>query len=171
MSAISLVSKRTINIISILLPLAVAGLFGIKIEGYDLSFLPPVYAGINGLTAIILTLAVIQIKKGNRKGHERLIKGAMALSLLFLTMYIAYHITSESTSFGGEGYIKYAYYFILITHIILSVVVIPFVLYAYLFGSTNQLEKHKKIVRYSFPLWLYVAISGVIVYIMISPYY
>ena len=163
--------KRLILFTSIILPLAVAALFGIKIEGFDFSFLPPIYASVNAVTSVVLITAVIQIKKKNIQLHEKLIKLAMALSITFLLMYVAYHITSESTTFGGEGTIKMIYYFILISHILLSVIIIPLVLYAYLYGSTRQVEKHRKLVRFAFPLWLYVTISGVVVYLMIAPYY
>lgn len=163
--------KSLIITLSIVIPLAVATLFKVKIEGINLTFLPPIYAAINGLTAIALMFAVKAIKKGNRVLHEKLIKTSMVFSVLFLLMYVAYHMTSESTSFGGEGIIKPIYFFILISHIILSVAVIPLVLFSYLYGITSSLEKHKKIVKYAFPLWLYVAISGVVVYLMISPYY
>lgn len=163
--------KKLILIASIVLPLAVAALFGIKIDGIDLSFLPPVYASINGLTAIVLIGALAAVKQKKYELHEKLIKTCMGLSIAFLLMYVAYHITSESTQYGGEGTIKYIYFFILITHILLSVIIIPLVLYAFMFGFLKQLDKHKRIVRFAFPLWLYVAISGVIVYIMISPYY
>jgi putative membrane protein len=98
-------------------------------------------------------------------------KFAIALSVLFLIMYIAYHMTSDSTKFGGEGFVKYTYYFILLTHILLSIIVIPFVLITYVRAITNNIEKHKKIAKITFPLWLYVATTGVIVFIMISPYY
>ena len=163
--------KRIILIVSIILPIAVAALFMIKIDGYNLSFLPTIYASINGLTAIGLLAALIAVKQKNFILHERIIKFCMALSVLFLLLYVTYHATSESTHFGGEGSVKYIYYFILITHVILSIAVIPFVLYSFLFGITKQLEKHKKLVRFAFPLWLYVAVSGVVVYLMISPYY
>ncbi|MBL4654072.1 MAG: DUF420 domain-containing protein [Flavobacteriales bacterium] len=163
--------KRLILFISIILPIAVAALFGVKIEGYDLSFLPPIYASVNGLTAITLISALVAVKLKNYELHKKLIKLCMGLSVSFLLMYVSYHATSETTHFGGEGSIKYIYFFILITHILLSIAVIPFVLYAFMYGATNQLEKHKKLVRFSFPLWLYVAISGVVVYLMISPYY
>jgi len=136
-----------------------------------LGFLPPIYATINGITALVLILAVVQIKKGNRKYHERLMKMAMILSVIFLMLYIAYHMTSDSTKFGGEGAIKYVYYFILVTHIVLSIIVIPFVLITFVRGISGQFTRHKKIAKITFPLWLYVAISGVIVYLMISPYY
>jgi putative membrane protein len=96
---------------------------------------------------------------------------AILCSVVFLVMYVAYHMTSDSTKFGGEGNIKYVYFFILITHIILSIIVIPFVLITYVRAITNNIEKHKKIAKITFPLWLYVAVSGVVVYIMISPYY
>ncbi len=164
--------NKWIVTLSITIPLVVAVLFGIKIPNVaPLSFLPPIYAAINGVTAVILILAVFQIKKGNRKYHERLMKTAILCSVLFLLMYIAYHMTSDSTKFGGQGTIKYVYYTVLISHIILSVVVIPFVLITYVRAITNNFERHKKIARITFPLWLYVAVSGVVVYIMISPYY
>ena len=136
-----------------------------------LKFLPPIYATINGITAIILVMAVYYIKKGKRNIHEYLIKICIALSLCFLVMYIAYHITSDPTSFGGEGAIKYIYYFILISHILLSITVIPFVLFSYIRAITGDFQRHRKIAKITFPIWLYVAVTGVIVYIMISPYY
>ncbi len=136
-----------------------------------LKFLPPIYATINGITAIILVMAVYYIKKGKRNIHEYLIKICIALSLCFLVMYIAYHITSDPTSFGGEGAIKYMYYFILISHILLSITVIPFVLFSYIRAITGDFQRHRKIAKITFPIWLYVAVTGVIVYIMISPYY
>lgn len=164
--------NRLIWILSIVIPIAVAALFGIRIPGVErLGFLPPIYATINGLTAIILILAVIQIKKGNRKSHERLMKIAISFSVIFLLLYITYHMTSDSTKYGGEGTLKYVYYFVLLTHIVLSIVIIPFVLITFVRGITGQFERHKRIAKITFPLWLYVAISGVVVYLMISPYY
>lgn len=163
--------RKMIVALSVLIPVAVAALFRIKIPGYDLSFLPPIYASINGLTAILLVAAVIAIKNNNRARHEILMKSCIVLSGLFLVMYVAYHITSESTTFGGEGIIRYAYYFILVTHILLSVVVIPFVLFTFSRALSGNFERHKALAKFTFPIWLYVAITGVIVYIMISPYY
>ncbi|MDG1398886.1 MAG: DUF420 domain-containing protein [Polaribacter sp.] len=168
--------KKIITALSIIIPIAVAALFGVNLRklGFDvepLTFLPPIYASINGLTAVLLILAVVAIKKGNRKLHEQLNTTAIACSLLFLLMYIAYHMTSDSTSFGGEGVVKYVYYFILITHIVLSVIVIPFVLLTYMKAKLTNFVEHRKIAKKTFPLWLYVAITGVIVYVMISPYY
>ncbi|AFL80371.1 putative membrane protein [Aequorivita sublithincola DSM 14238] len=159
-------------ILSITIPLAVAALFSVKIPGVErLGFLPPIYATINGITALILVTAVFQIRKGNRKLHERLMKTAIGCSVLFLILYIIYHMTSDSTTYGGEGILKYIYFFILITHILLSIIVIPFVLITYVRAISGQFYKHRKIARITYPLWLYVAISGVVVYIMISPYY
>ena len=164
--------NKLIVIVSILLPLAVAALFGVKIPNVEpLSFLPPIYASINGLTAILLVSAVIAIKNGNQKLHEGIMKTCLVLSMLFLGMYIAYHMTSDSTSFGGEGSIKMIYLFILITHIVLSIAIIPLVLITTVRALTKQFAQHKKIAKITFFLWLYVAISGVVVYVMISPYY
>lgn len=163
--------NKWILILSIAIPLVVAILFGVKIDAELPIFLPPIYASINALTALLLVIAFLAIRSGKRKLHENLMKTCIVLSVLFLIMYVAYHMTSDSTKFGGEGTIKYLYFFILITHIFLSIAVIPFVLITYVRAITNNIERHKKIARITFPLWLYVAVSGVIVYILISPYY
>lgn len=164
--------NRLITIVSIVIPAVVAALFGIKIPNIEpLSFLPPIYASINGLTAILLIWAVLAIKRGNRKLHQRLMLSCIALSLLFLLMYVAYHMSSDSTTFGGQGFIKYVYFFILISHILLSIVVIPLVLKTYARAYLGEFERHRKLAKVTFPIWLYVAVSGVIVYLMISPYY
>ncbi len=161
--------NRLITILSIVLPLAIAGLFGVKLDIELPIFLPPIYATTNAITAIVLIFAVIAIKKGNRIVHEKLIKTAMLLSILFLVMYVLYHMTSNSTSYEGTS--KRIYFFILISHIILSIAVIPFVLITYMRAKLGKFPEHKKIAKITFPLWLYVAITGVVVYIMISPYY
>lgn len=164
--------NKWVVVLSIAIPLVVAALFGIKIPNVEpLTFLPPIYASINAFTALILVLAFMAIRRKNIQLHKKLMKIAIVLSALFLGMYMAYHMTSDSTKFGAEGLIKYLYYFILITHILMSIVVIPFVLITFVRAITNNIERHKKIARITFPLWLYVAISGVLVYIMISPYY
>ncbi|WP_178987376.1 DUF420 domain-containing protein [Winogradskyella schleiferi] len=168
--------NKWIVVLSIVIPLAVAALFGVNLRelGFDvqpLTILPPIYATINGFTAIVLVIAFIAIKNKKIVLHENLMTTAIWSSVVFLVLYVAYHMTSDSTKFGGEGIIRYIYYFILVTHILLSVVIIPFVLVTYVRAITNNIEKHKKIARITFPLWLYVAISGVVVYVMISPYY
>lgn len=164
--------NKWIVILSIAIPIVVAALFGIKIPNVEpLTFLPPIYATINAITALVLVLAFLAITNGKRKRHERLMKFAIVLSVAFLIMYVAYHMTSDSTKYGGEGVIKYVYYIILILHILMSIIIIPFVLITYVRAITNDFERHKKIARITFPLWLFVAVSGVVVYIMISPYY
>ena len=164
--------KKFITIVSIVIPIAVAALFGVKIPNVEpLSFLPPIYASINGFTAVLLIASVVAIKNGKRKLHEQLNTTAIICSALFLVMYVAYHMTSDSTKFGGEGMIKYVYFFILITHILLSIVIIPFVLITFMRARLGNFPEHKKIAKITFPLWLYVAVTGVVVYLMISPYY
>ncbi|MEX2484806.1 MAG: DUF420 domain-containing protein [Brumimicrobium sp.] len=161
--------RKWIIALSIVIPLAVALLFGIKIEGVDFSFLPPIYATINGITAVVLIAALVAIKAKNINLHQRLIQTALLLSLLFLVAYVLYHITSDSTPYGGEW--STLYFIILISHIVLSIVVIPIVLFTYLFAWQGNYERHKKWTRFAFPIWLYVAITGVVVYWMISPFY
>ena len=175
MQEASLKEKRYnqwITIVSIVIPLVVALLFGYKIPNAEpLSFLPPIYATTNGITAVLLVLAVIAIKNGKRKRHQNLMTTCIVLSALFLIMYVAYHMTSESTKYGGEGFLRYIYFFILITHITLSIVIIPLVLKTYSKAYLKDFEAHRKWARYTFPIWLYVAVTGVVVYFMISPYY
>jgi putative membrane protein len=163
--------QKLIIALSIILPLAVAVLFKVKIPGYDLSFLPPIYASINGLTAVLLIIAVVAIKNNKRKLHETLMKTCIGLSAVFLVMYVLYHMTSDSTPYGGEGPIRIVYYIILISHILLSVIVVPFVLFTFSMALSGNFERHKALAKFTFPIWLYVAITGVIVYLMISPYY
>ncbi|MEN8125611.1 MAG: DUF420 domain-containing protein [Bacteroidota bacterium] len=163
--------NKLIIILSIAIPLVIAVLFGIKIEVKLPVFLPPIYASINALTAVILLFAVRAIKNNKKDLHERLMKTAIIFSVVFLVLYIAYHMTSDSTTYEGEGLLQYIYYIILISHILLSIIVIPFVLITFIRAITNDFEKHKKIAKIAFPLWLYVAISGVLVYLMIAPYY
>ena len=168
--------NKWIVLLSIAIPLAVAVLFKVKLKdfGFDvapLTFLPPIYATVNGITAVLLVAAVLAIKNGNRKRHELLMKLAIGCSVAFLVMYVAYHMTADSTKYGGEGILKYVYFFILITHIFLSIAVIPLVLITYVRALASKFDKHKKIAKITFPIWLYVAVTGVIVYLMISPYY
>ena len=163
--------NKWIVVLSIVIPLVIAVLFKVKIDVALPVFLPPIYASINAATAILLVIAVWAIKNKKRVLHEQLMKTAIICSVIFLVLYVLYHMTSESTKFGGEGTIKYIYLFILLSHILLSIVVIPFVLITYVKAITGNFEKHKKIAKFTFPLWLYVAVSGVVVYLMISPYY
>ena len=177
--------KNAILIVSIAIPLAVAVLFSVKIDGFDLTFLPPIYASLNGLTAIGLVLALVAIKFKKIKIHQRIIQSCLSFSILFLLLYVLYHMTSDSTKYGdinGNGILESAealavsdtrgiYFFILVSHIFLSLVVIPLVLFTYKFAWEGNYERHKKWTRFAFPIWLYVAITGVVVYYMISPFY
>ena len=164
--------KIIITILSIVIPIVVAALFEYKLPNVaPLTFLPPIYATINGLTAVLLIAAVIAIKNGNKSLHEKLNVTAIVCSVLFLVMYVAYHMTSDSTTYGNEGFIRYLYYFILVSHIILSIVIIPLVLVTLMYAKLEDFTRHRKIARITFPLWLYVAVTGVVVYLMISPYY
>ena len=182
--------NKYIIAVSIVIPTVVAVLFAVKLKDFGinvepLSFLPPIYATINGITAVVLISAVLAIKKGNRKAHERLMTFAISLSLAFLVMYVAYHMTADSVKFGDLnndgildeiekakiGGIRFLYYFILLTHILLSIAIIPLVLISYVRAIGEQFDRHRKIARITFPLWLYVAVTGVVVYLMISPYY
>lgn len=163
--------NKLILAVSIVIPLVVALLFGIKLDYKLPVFLPPVYAAINAITAVLLIASLIAVKNGKIKLHEGLNKTAITLSLLFLVMYVLHHMTSESVKYPENGLLRYVYLFILFSHIILSVTVIPLVLISYVRAITGQINLHKKIVKFAYPIWLYVAITGVVVYFMISPYY
>ena len=164
--------KPLITIVSIAIPLVVAILFRVRIPNVEpLRMLPPIYATINGITALLLITALWAIKNKRIALHETLMKVSIFLSLLFLVMYVAYHMTSDSTPYGGEGFIRYVYFFILITHIILSIGIIPMVLITYVRAISKHFGAHKKIARITFPIWLYSAITGVVVYLLIAPYY
>lgn len=176
--------------ISIVIPVVVALLFSVKLKdfGYNvqpLSFLPPIYATINGITALVLIAAVTSIRNGKRKLHELLMTTAISLSALFLVMYVAYHMSAEATVFGDVnhdgvleisenmnlGIIRYIYLFLLMSHILLSIIIIPLVLVTYVRALAQRFDRHKKIAKITFPIWLYVAVTGVVVYLMIAPYY
>ncbi len=168
--------NKWILVLSILIPVVVAMLFSVKLKDFGinvepLTFLPPIYASINALTAVVLIVGVMAVRRGHRKTHEYLMKFAIGLSAAFLLMYVAYHMTADSTPFGGKGAIRYAYFFILLSHIFLSVAIIPLVLISFVRALAQRFDRHRKIARIAYPLWLYVAISGVLVYLMIAPYY
>lgn len=178
--------RKLIIALSVIIPVAVAALFGIKILNPMFSFLPHIYAVINGLTAVFLLAALVAVKKKKFALHENLIKTSMGLSVLFLLLYVLYHITSNTTLFGDvdhngivdgnealliSEFALVTYYTILISHIFLSVAVIPLVLFTYLYAWEGNYAKHRKWTKFAWPIWFYVAVSGVIVYWMISPYY
>ena len=166
--------NRLINILAVAIPLVVAVLLGIR-QKVDLGswtkVLPHVNAVINSLTAVLLVMGLLFIQNKNIAAHRRSMTAAFVLGSLFLVSYVLYHLSNESTPFGGEGLIRPIYYFLLISHIVMSVVVVWFVLRAVYFAYSNQIAEHKKTVRWAFPIWLYVSITGVVVYLLISPYY
>jgi len=166
------VAKKLITIVSIAVPVVVAILFGVRLPNVEpLSFLPPIYSSINGLTALLLIVALWSIKAKKITLHQNIMKTCIALSLSFLLMYVAYHMTSDSTPFGGEGIIRTVYFILLVSHILLSIIIIPLVLHTYLRAYLKDFQGHKKLARITFPIWFYVAVTGVVVYLMISPYY
>ncbi len=167
-------SMTLINVLSVVIPVVVAILLGIRQKvdiGAWTKVLPHIIGAINTLTSVLLLYGLYLIKQKQIERHRRVMTGAFLLGALFLVCYVLYHLTNPSTTFGGEGFIKYIYYFILISHICLSLVVLPLVLRAYFFAWTKQFERHKKLTRYAFPIWLYVSMTGVIAYLMIKPYY
>ncbi|MGM7703165.1 DUF420 domain-containing protein [Pseudalkalibacillus sp. Hm43] len=139
--------------------------------GFDIKILPLLNAIFNSFTFVFLLAALWFVLRKNIKLHRRFIFAAFTTTALFLVSYVSYHYLAESTTYGGEGPLKYIYYFILITHIILAAVIVPLALLSLVRGLTMQVEKHRKIARWTMPLWLYVSLTGVLVYILISPYY
>jgi putative membrane protein len=164
-----------IGILSVVIPVVVAILMFIpqtgKLGDLNVSFLPHLNAVLNSATALALILGFIFIRNGKKQYHITAMITAFVLSSVFLVSYVIYHYQAPSTRFLGEGFIRGVYFFILLTHIILAAVVVPFVLLSIYFGISKQYQKHRKIVKWTFPIWLYVAVTGVIVYLMISPYY
>ncbi len=164
-----------IGVLSVVVPILVAILLFMpqffKLSDYDFSFLPHFHAILNSGTALCLIAGLLFIKKGNQIGHKSVMYAAFALSSIFLLSYVTYHSQAESVKYGGEGMIRTIYFIILISHIVLSAIVLPLILLSIYFAVTKRFEKHKKFVKFSYPIWLYVAISGVLVYAFLQPYY
>lgn len=163
-----------IFVVSLLIPIVVVFLY-LMPKGWDVGeeilILPKLNALINGVTTLVLITAFIAIRKKNIKLHRNLMLTALGLSLLFLTSYVTYHALTESTPYGGEGALRTLYFVILISHILLAIAIVPLVLITFVHALTERFDKHKKIARITLPIWLYVTITGVIVYLMIAPYY
>lgn len=140
-------------------------------EGFDLDFLPAVHAMLNSLVAVLLVVGLVMIKRGNVRLHKMAVSAAMVCSALFLVCYVAYHFTTEETNFGGEGVMRTIYFGILISHIVLAAVSLPFILLTWMYGFTNQFSEHRSMSKLVFPVWLYVAVTGPICYLMLRPYY
>ncbi len=166
--------NRVINVIAVVVPLLVAVLLGVR-QKIDLGTwtkaLPHINGIINSLTSVLLVLGLYYIRRRNIGRHRQVMTTAFTLGSLFLVSYVLYHLSNESTSFGGTGGIRTVYFFLLISHIVLSVVVVWFVLRAVYFAYTGQISAHRRVVRWAYPIWLYVSVTGVVVYLMIKPYY
>ncbi|AKD57791.1 DUF420 domain-containing protein [Spirosoma radiotolerans] len=167
-------ANQVITVLSLAIPIAVAILLGIR-QKVDLgpwtTYLPHLNGIINSITSVLLIVGFYFIRQKNIVAHKRTMLAAFSFGALFLVSYVLYHLTNESTPFGGQGWIRPVYYFLLVSHIVLSVVVVWFVLRAVYFALSGQISRHKKTVKYAFPIWLYVSVTGVIVYLLIRPYY
>ena len=163
--------------LSVIIPIVVAFLmlfpnvFHIASENYDFSSLPFFHAVLNGSTAILIFTGFVLIKNKKTELHKATMLSAFSLSSIFLVSYVISKITNEPVLFGGEGMIRDIYFFILISHILLSIPVLPLALFSIYRAMTGEIEKHKSIVKWTFPIWMYVAITGVLVYLLMSPYY
>ncbi len=159
-------------VVSVVVLLLVGLMRRVKFDlGIDFHFLPPLHASLNALTAVILLLALYFIKNKQIENHRKAIYAAMVCSALFLVSYVLYHFTTPETRFGGEGAIRTVYFILLITHVVLAAAILPFILLTFNRAYTAQYERHKKMARWVFPLWLYVAITGPVCYLMLKPYY
>jgi putative membrane protein len=139
--------------------------------GFDVHVLPLVNAILNSLTTVFLISALVAIKRKNVRVHRRFIYAAFTTTGLFLVTYLAYHSLSESTRYGGDGVLRGVYYFVLLTHIVLAALIVPLALVTFFRGINDRVAEHRAIAKWTMPLWLYVSVTGVIVYVMISPYY
>ncbi|PZF74474.1 DUF420 domain-containing protein [Taibaiella soli] len=167
-------ARLLILVVSFVVFAAVALLSKFKLE-VDLGFNPHLFATfnavINTMVSILLVAALIAVKKKNYEAHKKMMMTAMVLSILFLVSYIAHHLLAGETKYGGTGALRYIYYFILATHIPLAAIILPFILFTAYRSLTGEFAKHKKLARYTWPLWFYVSVTGVLVYLLIAPYY
>ncbi len=170
-------TKKTmllINVVSIAVPIVVALLLGIRTKfplGNWTSYLPHAIGFINTLTSVVLVAAWIAIGMKKFRLHGALMTTGIVLGAIFLVCYVTYHMSNPSTPFGGVGFVRNIYYFVLISHVVMSLVVLPLVLRAFAFAVTRQFNRHRRLAKYALPIWLYVSVTGVLVYLMISPYY
>jgi len=161
--------------LSVVVPIVVIILMNLETRvnllGLKLGTFPFFHAIINASTAVLLAMGYSLIKKKNYAMHKRVMITAFALSVVFLVSYVISKISHDPVPYGGEGFFKYLYFFILISHIVLSGIIIPLVLFTMYRGLTGEYQKHKKIARWTFPIWMYVAVTGVLVYLFMMPYY
>ena len=167
--------KRAIITVSIVIPIVVAVLIfmphGWINFGIELTLFPKFHAILNSLATVCLVSGFIAIRGRNIQVHKAFMFSAFVLSFIFLVSYVMYHAQAANTHYGGSGALKYIYFFILITHVVLSSVILPFILFTFYRSLTGDFAKHKKLARITLPLWLYVTVTGVLVYLLISPYY
>jgi len=167
-------ARALIFTVSAVVFIAVVILSRVKLEvntGFDVHIFATINAVINSAVSVLLIAGLAAIKSRKLQLHRNIMFSAMFLSVLFLLSYIAHHLLTGDTKYGGEGTIRYVYYFILITHIFLAAVILPFILYTAYRGLTAEWPAHRKLAKITWPIWLYVSVTGVVVYLMISPYY
>ena len=140
-------------------------------ESIDLGYLPALHALLNTLVALLLVFALVMIRRRHVVGHRRAMSGAMLLSGLFLLSYVVYHLTTKETSYGGQGPLRVVYYSLLATHICLAAISLPLILFTWIYGHTNQFVRHRRLAKWVYPVWLYVAVSGPLCYLLLRPYY
>lgn len=140
-------------------------------DGWSTACLPPFHAVVNALVAGFLVVSLVCIKLGKVRLHRATMMTAMLLSVLFLLSYVAYHMTNDPTRYGGEGMMRTVYFILLITHILFAAVSLPFILFTFIAAWTNRFAVHKRLARWVYPMWLYVAVTGPVCYLMLRPYY
>ena len=167
-------AKGFIFTVSAVVFIAVVILSRVRLDvdlGFDVHVFATINAIINSAVSVLLIAGLAAIKSGKQERHRNIMFSAMILSVLFLLSYIAHHLLTDDTRYGGEGLFRYVYYFILVTHIFLAAVILPFILYTAYRGLTAEWPEHRKLAKITWPIWLYVSVTGVVVYLMISPYY
>ena len=178
-TALVALSERALSVVVYGLSLVVVGLVTVlmvtpqvlRFEGLNVSRLPAFHAGLNGTTALLLVLGVILIRQGHRTAHRNTMVSAFVLSSIFLVSYVIYHSQAPSSRYGGEGLLRGVYFFILVTHVVLAAGILPLALFTVSRAIRGEIGKHRRIARVTFPLWLYVTVTGVLVYLMMAPYY
>ena len=143
----------------------------LEVEGLDVSALPGFHATLNGTVAVLLLVGYGMIRQRWIRAHRAAMVGAFALSCIFLISYVIYHSQAPATAFGGEGWIRPVYFFVLVTHVVLAPVVLPLALFAVIRAFREEFDRHRRVARWTFPVWLYVAVTGVVVFLMMAPYY
>ena len=167
-------ARTLIILVSIIVFGLIVALGRVKLDvqlGFDEHIFARINAAINSTVSVLLLLGLIAVKSNKYLLHKRIMITAIILSCLFLVSYICHHLFTGETKFGGEGAIRYVYYFILATHIILAAIILPFILFTAYRSMIGEFARHKKLARITWPIWFYVAVTGVVVYFMISPYY